>query len=377
MVAEVPRARRDDDRHAAMAWGFNPYLIRGQPVQGRLPRRRRKPSRKLVAAGFRRKAAYLHLPGILRAPARRARALGQARGRSLLGALMAQMRPRGCLDRRQGLHVRQLRGPRRPADARELCHRLRQDRPHDVTRVQGRRSSRSCCIAPQLPHATDCSPEADEHAQDARRRREAHRRRVTRSPWQRAGYGCSAEELFKMCLGNGIGVELDKARGCRPPLRARLRQLHRRAGRGRGAPRRPRRSTSSELGHTIDAYELRVAGETIDLAETAGGLGARARGRLPLPQREHAASSPSTDEPRHPADLQRHHREAARRDSRVPGQQLRVRHRRSPSSAPAPTPHTFVVNNLTPAKVAESTAKLVEAIDASQIVHDHRRLLRR
>ncbi len=113
---------------------------------------------KLVAAGFTHEERLPDLPGVLRAPARRARALGQARRGRARRAHGPGRSGRGR-HRRQGLHVRLLRGPGRPADARLLRRRPWATPPRDLARVQGRGRIAWCASLPAA-YGDDWRPDA-------------------------------------------------------------------------------------------------------------------------------------------------------------------------------------------------------------------------
>ena len=152
-----------------------------------------------------------------------------------------------------------------------------------------------------------------------------------------------------MCVGNGIGFKLRRGARCRRAVRACVRQL--RGGAGRDAELPPRRHLERRAGQTTEDYALIACGETrrrsAELLEDLRATRWRRcspytsrrprRGRCRLLRRCTATGMRS---------VQRSIAAPARAHPRVPGHQLRVRHRRAPSSRRAPMPEMFVINNL-------------------------------
>ena len=180
-----------------------------------------------------------------------------------------------------------------------------------------------------------------------------------------AGYGCSAEELFKMCLGNGIGVELDKLEDADRLFELAYGSFIVELDEDAELPADEKVSVE-ELGHTIDAYELRVAGETIDLAKMQEAWEHELEDVFPY-RNESTPVEPITDERNIPLTYNGTIAKPRVVIPVFPGNNCEFDSALAFERAGA-DPHTFIVNNLTPAKVAESTAKLVEEIDASQIL---------
>ena len=187
------------------------------------------------------------------------------------------------------------------------------------------------------------------------------------------GFGGAAEALFKMCLGNRIGVSLsdaglplfEHAYGSFIVELADGAELPAAAG-----------VTVREIGATTEAYELAVAGEALDLAELQevwehgieGVYPYRTLGGAAEEGPVEAVSYRVADEGRIRAVY------GGERFARprviipvFPGNNCEYDSARAFTAAGAAV-DTFVINNLTPEAVAESTAELARRIRASQIV---------
>ncbi|CAK7026515.1 MAG: Phosphoribosylformylglycinamidine synthase [Paraeggerthella hongkongensis] len=180
------------------------------------------------------------------------------------------------------------------------------------------------------------------------------------------GYGGTAEALFKMCVGNGIGVKLaDCVQADQlfaPAYGSFLVEMP-------ACVELPDASDAvcvSELGQTVDEYAFEAAGESIDLA----GLQEAWEGALEpvFPYRaqgEPVKAVSFTDG----APLVYNGTIAKPRViiPVFPGNNCEYDSARAFERAGA-VAETFVINNLTPEAVAESTAELVRLIKNSQII---------
>ena len=129
---------RRDHHRLGDGVGLQPVHHVQEPVHRRLPVRGRVAGQ----AGRSRLRAWEglpELPGVLREAARRAGTLGQAGGRRARRA-DGPGGPGRRRHRRQGLHVRFVRGSRRAADADLLRRGRGQHEARHLPRVQGRRS---------------------------------------------------------------------------------------------------------------------------------------------------------------------------------------------------------------------------------------------
>ena len=96
-----------------------------------------------------------------------------------------------------------------------------QGRSRYLARVQGQRPPRDLRRARRVRRRTIArTPPACWRPFDGHRERSSAT--VPRSPSSTPGYGGAAEALFKMCVGNGIGVALDEDVRADEPVRRRL-----------------------------------------------------------------------------------------------------------------------------------------------------------
>ena len=184
------------------------------------------------------------------------------------------------------------------------------------------------------------------------------------------GYGAVAESLFKMCVGNQIGIEVEpnfttEALFC-PAYGSFIVEVSDDAQ----LPELEQGVTAALLGTTTEAYELKACGETIDLSELQetweGAIESvfpyRAEG--PKVQKlDFSVSEKQVSRPKPAIHVAR---------PRVvipvfPGTNCEYDTARAFRRAGA-EPSVLVINNLTPEAVAESTHELARRIRESQIV---------
>ena len=219
------------------------------------------------------------------------------------------------------------------------------------------------------------------------------------------GYGAAAEALFKMCVGNGIGVRLDDAAPCHPEraehstvqrtvelpsTRSERREAPRSGDEGSRAaiadglfapaygsffveladgaevPATTGALRVDEVGETTEAYEFAAAGEVVNLTELQEAWEAQLEPVFPYRgagEKVEAVSCADAVPLTYNGTIAR---------PRVvipvfPGNNCEYDSARAFEAAGAVV-ETFVINNLTPDAVAESTAELVRLISNSQIV---------
>ena len=184
------------------------------------------------------------------------------------------------------------------------------------------------------------------------------------------GYGAVAESVFKMCVGNRIGIELEPAFTTEALFCPAYGSFIVEVSDDAQLPVLEQGVTAALLGTTTEDYELNAAGETIDLAELQeaweGAIESvfpyRAEG--PKVQKfdyciaEHEVSRPA------PAIHVAHPRVVI---PVFPGTNCEYDTARAFRRAGA-DPSVLVINNLTPEAVAESTHELARRIRESQIV---------
>ena len=249
------------------------------------------------------------------------------------------------------------------------------------------------------------------------------------------GYGATAEALFKMCVGNGIGVRLDDAALCHPE-RAEQAEGSRAAiadelfapaygsflvelADGAKLPAATSALRVDEVGETTEAYEFAACGEVIDLAELQEAWEGKLEPVFPYRSSADLRSAEPADAAAFRGTQSRGDDEGLRTEVRgasaipttlgttetladscgpaasavdlvsftdavpltyngtiarprvvipvFPGNNCEYDSARAFEVAGA-VPQTFVINNLTPDAVAESTAELVRLINNSQII---------
>ena len=180
------------------------------------------------------------------------------------------------------------------------------------------------------------------------------------------GYGGAAEALFKMCVGNGIGLTLDEAVTADelfvPAYGSFLVELADDAA----VPAAGDAVRVDVLGETTEAYEFAACGETIPLANLQEAWESQLEPVFPYRaegERVEPVSFGSATPLTYNGTIAR---------PRVvipvfPGNNCEYDSARAFEQAGAVV-DTFVINNLTPDKVAESTAELVRLIKNSQII---------
>ena len=180
------------------------------------------------------------------------------------------------------------------------------------------------------------------------------------------GYGGTAEALFKMCVGNGIGLTLDEAVTAdelfAPAYGSFLVEL----ADDSAVPVVGDAVRVDVLGETTEAYQFAACGETISLANLQEAWDSQLEPVFPYRaegERVEPVSFGSATPLTYNGTIAR---------PRVvipvfPGNNCEYDSARAFEQAGAVV-DTFVINNLTPDKVAESTAELVRLINNSQII---------
>ena len=179
------------------------------------------------------------------------------------------------------------------------------------------------------------------------------------------GYGCAAEALFKMCVGNRIGVELDDVAAAslfEPAYGSFIVEL----ADGAKLPEPTDALDVMVFGETTEAYEFVAAGETLDLAQLQEAWEAAIEPVFPYRQAGEPVEAVSDD-----SHLPLTYNGTIARPRVIipvfPGTNCEYDTARAFEQAGA-VADILVVNNLTPAAVAESAKALVAAIKNSQII---------
>ena len=180
------------------------------------------------------------------------------------------------------------------------------------------------------------------------------------------GYGGAAEALFKMCVGNGIGVKLGDGVTSTALFAPSYGSFFVELADGAELPTASDAVLIDEVGETTEAYELSACGETIPLADLQEAWEAQLEPVFPY-RAEGDAVEPVSFTGAAPLT----YNGAIARPRVVipvfPGNNCEYDSARAFEAAGAVV-DTFVINNLTPDKVAESTAELVRLINNSQII---------
>ena len=357
MVAKFP-VEGETTTVSGMAWGFNPYISERNQYAGASLAVVESIS-KLIATGFKRKNAYLTFQeyfGSLRNDPKRW-GLPVA---SLLGALAAQL----------DLEVAAIGGKDSMSGSFEDL-----DVPPTLVSFAAATGKIDAIVSPEFKDAGHrvvafCPVYRDGLLPDANSLRatldgvEALIGSGAALSVSTPGYGCAAEALFKMCLGNRIGLALNGSfidELFEPSYGSFIVEM----ADGADIPEIPGVRTVS-LGSTQAAWRLDAAGESISLASMQEAWESKLEPVFPYRQAgeevetvTHAQSAPlvysgSIAKPRVVIPV-------------FPGNNCEFDMARACERAGA-EPHIMVVNNLTPARIAESARELAKQIGSSQIV---------
>ena len=359
MVAKLP-VFGETSTVSGMAWGFNPYLTAANPFVGSYVAVVESVA-KLAAAGFAREDMYLTFQEYFEKLRDEPERWGKPAA-AVLGALMAQVDlgvgAIGGKDSMSGSFEQLDVPPTLVSFATAVGSIDRVTSPE--FKGAGRRVAR---IAPAAYDGV--VPEAagllEAIAVVERLIGEGAALAVS-TP----GYGGTAEALFKMSVGNGIGLALDEAVTAdelfAPAYGSFLVELADDAA----VPAAGDAVRVDVLGETTEAYEFAACGETIPLANLQEAWESQLEPVFPYRaegERVEPVSFGSAAPLTYNGTIAR---------PRVvipvfPGNNCEYDSARAFEQAGAVV-DTFVINNLTPDKVAESTAELVRLIKNSQII---------
>ena len=181
------------------------------------------------------------------------------------------------------------------------------------------------------------------------------------------GYGCDAEMLFKMCVGNRIGLAVDEAMDTGTWFIPAYGSFAIELADGVDIPAGTDNVNVRLIGTTTADYAIVAGGEAIDLAELQEAWEGKLESVFPYRQKGEdveAVSFEGGQTAGAPAILTAKPKVVI---PVFPGNNCEFDSARAFRRAGAET-QTFIVNNLTPAAVAESTEALVRAIDDAHIV---------
>ena len=338
---------------SGMAWGYNPYLMEKKQYSGAYLAVVESVC-KLVASGFRYEDAYLTFQEYFQRLGSDPERWGQPFA-ALLGALKAQV----------DLGVAAIGGKDSMSGSFESM-----DVPPTLVSFATAIGSTKNVISPEFKTAGDrvvwLAPGYND-LRPAHKSLKAILAQVealtaagkVKAAWT-PGYGCAAEGLFKMCLGNRLGFALaggvDPEALFRPAYGSFMLEL------AEGAEA----EGALELGTVTEEYTFRLAGEAVDLAGLQEAYEAKLEPVFP-----YRGAGEAVEPVTYRAEKRAAPAVGAARPRVVipvfPGTNCEYDTARAFRRAGA-EPQVLVVNNLTPAAVAESCEALVKAIRTSQIV---------
>ena len=373
MVAKFP-VDGETTTASAMAWGFNPYLMEQDQFAGAYLSVVESVA-KLVAAGFDHEDAYLSFQEYFE----RLRDVPERWGQptaAVLGALMAQMDlgvgAIGGKDSMSGSFEED--GAELNVPPTLISFAVAVGKAARATSPEFKGAGhRVICIDP-AEYGDDWRPEvtglleAFELVEGLVERGEAL---AISTP----GYGGDAEALFKMCVGNGIGVTLDPNVPADSLFAPAYGSFIVELADGAKLPEHTDAVAISVIGETTESYELVAEGEHVDLASLQEAWEHSIEGVFPY---RTAADAKLSEVPTETWLAEAHGKAPAVFSGakiarpRViipvfPGNNCEYDSARAFEAAGAEA-DTFVINNLTPEAVAESTAELARRIRESQIV---------
>ena len=357
MVAKLPVLGETTTR-VRHGMGLQPVSVR-QPTSSRAPTS--PSSRALPSSSPRasaRKDAYLTFQEYFGSLRDEARALGQARARRCSARLW----------RRCDLGVGSIGGKDSMSGSFEnldvpptlvsFATACRHGRPRDIPEFKGAGTWRRAASHPVTRsdglHARD-----RRSARMLRHGREAHRHRSARSPSPPPGFGGRRRGCSSRCASATASASISTRSA--PPTRLFELALRQRSSSSlptaQSFPKTENICTSIELGQTIDGIRVRRCAArpcVLPSCRKHGNASSRTYSRIADDERlRRRARSPTRRDI--PLTYCGDYCQTARHYSGLPGQQLRVRLRRSPSSAPAPCPRPSSSTTSRPHAVAEST----------------------
>ena len=360
MVAKLP-VGGETTTCSGMAWGFNPYLTEADQFTGSYVAVVESVAR-LVAAGFKRQDMYLTFQEYFESLRGDAKRWGKPTA-AVLGALMAQVDlgigSIGGKDSMSG-SFEQLDVPPTLVSFATAVGKVGR-----VTSPEFKGAGhRVALVAPRCYDAEGIAPASE----DALAAMDAVQELIGDGAALAVctpGYGCMAESLFKMCVGNGLGVKLDDVDAdalFAPAYGSFLVELADDAQ----LPAATDNLDVVVLGTTTEDYRFIAAGEELEMAALQEAWEGAIESVYPYRQEGEAVKQVTVDN-RLPLT---YNGTIARPRVIIPvfpGTNCEYDSARAFEQAGA-VADTLVINNLTPSAVAESTKALVEAIKNSQII---------
>ena len=345
---------------SGMAWGFNPYLSEADQYTGAYLAVVESVSR-LVAAGFQMENTYLtfqeYFGKLKDVPERWGKPAG-----SLLGALMAQVDlgvgSIGGKDSMSG-SFEDLDVPPTLVSFATAVGSIERVTSPEFKKV----GSPIICIQPAYP-AQGLIPTA-QGMNDALALVEELIGDGAALSVSACGYGSDAEAIFKMCVGNGIGAQLDGITSAEQLFQPAYGSFVVELGEDIEIDGGEFVSVT-RIGTTTAAYVLEACGETISLAQLQEAWEAKMEPVFPYRGKGEEVEA-ITDESHVPLTFSTTLAKPRVIIPVFPGNNCEFDSARAFRRAGAQA-ETLVINNLTPNAVAESVEALVKAINNSQIV---------
>lgn len=376
MVSKFP-VEGETTTASAMAWGFNPYLSEKNQFKGAYLAVVESVAR-LVATGFTRDAAYLsfqeYFERLRNEPARWGKPAA-----SVLGALMAQVDLKiGAIGGKDSMS-----GSFEDLDVPPTLISFAVS-TGSIDRVVSpefkKAGSRVLCIAPCFYDEDSLVPDVE----GLNATFDLMERLIEEGSIAAAatpGYGCMAETLFKMCVGNGIGLKLAGAGDADADVQtstAELDDLFTLAygsfvvELAEGADLSAILAEASdlvsvtELGETTESYVFEAFGETLDMAQLQEAWEGGIESVFPYRHADNQVEQISWSE-KLPLICDEKFAKPRVIIPVFPGTNCEYDTARAFERVGA-VPEVLVINNLTPNAVIESTQALVKAINDSQII---------
>ena len=366
MVSKFP-VEGETTTASAMAWGFNPYLSEKNQFKGAYLAVVESVAR-LVATGFTRDAAYLsfqeYFERLRNEPARWGKPAA-----SVLGALMAQV------DLKIGA-IEDLDVP--PTLISFAVSTGSIDRV--VSPEFKKAGSRVLCIAPRFYDEDSLVPDVE----GLNATFDLMERLIGEGSIAAAatpGYGCMAETLFKMCVGNGIGLKLAGAGAADVDVQTSTAELDDLFTLAYGSfvvelaesadlsailAEASDLVSVTELGETTESYVFEAFGEALDMAQLQEAWEGGIESVFPYRHADNQVEQISWSE-KLPLICDEKFAKPRVIIPVFPGTNCEYDTARAFERVGA-VPEVLVINNLTPNAVIESTQALVKAINDSQII---------
>ena len=366
MAAKLP-VNGETTTCSGMAWGFNPYLSAANQFEGAYVAVVESVA-KLVAAGFERENAYLTFQEYFERLRDEAERWGKPAA-AVLGALKAQVElgvgAIGGKDSMSGSFENLDVPPTLVSFATAVGHVDR------VTSPEFKKAGSRVVLIEPAYQQNSAMPESEGFL-DAVDVVEGLIDEGAALAVSTPGFGGLAEALFKMCVGNGIGVKLDDALPADALFDLNYGAFVVELADDAELPEDGELLSVTEIGVTTEAYQFVAAGETLDMAELQEAWEGAIEGVFPYRNTaEERAAAPKVEALSYTDALPLTYCGAIAKPRVIipvfPGTNCEFDTALAFERAGA-VAQTLVINNLTPAAVAESTKALVEAIRNSQIV---------